>query len=86
MTRRFPAQAAGWVAADLAVWRRLWGSGFVLVMGVEIPAEPRNVLRAPPSAPAFLAAPSVLTPHSTPSHPRPMTLSLPTGTLGAMRL
>ena len=31
------------------------------------------------------ASPSALTPHSTPCHPRPMTLSLPTGTLGATR-
>lgn len=42
--RRSPAQVAGWVAADLARRRqRAEGSGFILVMGVEIPAEPRNV-------------------------------------------
>lgn len=73
MTGRFLAQAAVWVTADLALWRWPWDPGFVLVLGVAL------------SAPSFLAAPSVLTPHSTPSHPMPMTLSLPTGTLGATR-
>lgn len=38
---RLPAPAAVWVAADLAMWRRPWGSGFGLLVGVEITAEPR---------------------------------------------
>lgn len=42
MMRRFLVQAAGCEAADLALWRRSWGSVFVLVVGVEIPSEPRN--------------------------------------------
>lgn len=37
---QLPAQAASRVAADLVLWRRPWASGFVLVMGVEMPDEP----------------------------------------------
>lgn len=70
MTSRFLAQATVWVVTDLVMWRRPWDSSFVLVLGVEIPAEPRNASKGPPSAPSFLTASSVLTPHSTPSRPR----------------
>lgn len=70
MTSRFLAQATVWVVTDLVMWRRPWDSSFVLVLGVEIPAEPRNASKGPPSAPSFLTASSVLTPHCTPSRPR----------------